>query len=160
MELTAVRMELPEGSNVIIGQSHFIKTVEDLYEVIVGTVPGGKFGLAFNESSGHCLVRSEGNNEELRKAAILNAQAIGAGHVFVILLLNAYPINLLNRIREVPEVCAIFCATGNPVEVIVAQGEHGRGVLGVIDGSSPKGVETAADKSTRKKFLRTLGYKL
>ena len=160
MELTAVRMELPEGSNVILGQSHFIKTVEDLYEAIVGTVPGGKFGLAFNESSGPCLVRSEGNDEELRQAAIRNAQAIGAGHTFVILLRNAYPINLLHRIREVPEVCSIFCATANSVEVIVAQGEQGRGVLGVIDGSSPKGVETAADVAARKAFLRKIGYKL
>lgn len=160
MELTTVRMKLPEGSNVILGQSHFIKTVEDLYEAIVGTVPSVKFGLAFNESSGHCLVRSEGNDKELRQAAIRNAQAIGAGHIFVILLRNAYPINLLNRIREVPEVCSIFCATANPVEVIVAQGEQGRGVLGVIDGSSPKGVETAADVAVRKAFLRTIGYKL
>ena len=160
MELVGVRMELPEGSNVILGQSHFIKTVEDLYEAIVGTVPGGKFGLAFNESSGPCLVRSEGNDEELRQAAIRNAQAIGAGHIFVILLRNAYPINLLDRIREVPEVCSIFCATANPVEVIVAQGEQGRGVLGVMDGSSPKGVETAADVAARKAFLRTIGYKL
>ncbi|MBI1955311.1 MAG: adenosine-specific kinase, partial [Acidobacteria bacterium] len=149
-----------EGSNVILGQSHFIKTVEDLYEAIVGTVPSVKFGLAFNESSGHCLVRSEGNDKELRQAAIRNAQAIGAGHIFVILLRNAYPINLLNRIREVPEVCTIFCATANPVEVIVTQSGQGRGVLGVIDGSSPKGVETAADVAVRKAFLRTLGYKL
>ena len=160
MELVGVRMELPEGSNVILGQSHFIKTVEDLYEAIVGTVPSVKFGLAFNESSGHCLVRSEGNDKELRQAAIRNAQAIGAGHIFVILLRDAYPINLLNRIREVPEVCSIFCATANPVEVIVTQSGQGRGVLGVIDGSSPKGVETAADVVTRKAFLRKIGYKL
>ena len=160
MELITVRVELPEGSNVILGQSHFIKTVEDLYEAIVGTVPSVKFGLAFNESSGHCLVRSEGNDKELRQAAIRNAQAIGAGHTFVILLRNAYPINLLHRIREVPEVCTIFCATANPLEVIVAQGGQGRAVLGVIDGSSPKGVETAADVAVRKAFLRTLGYKL
>ena len=160
MELSAIRMELPEGANIIVGQAHFIKTVEDLYEAIVGTVPGAKFGLAFNESSGHCLVRAEGNDKALRHAAIRNAQAIGAGHIFVILLRNAYPINLLHRIREVPEVCSIFCATANPLEVIVAQGEQGRAVLGVIDGSSPKGVETAADVATRKAFLRTLGYKL
>ena len=160
MELSTVGMELPAGTNIIVGQAHFIKTVEDLYEAIVGTVPGAQFGLAFNESSGHCLVRSEGNDKELRQAAIRNAQAIGAGHAFVILLRNAYPINLLHRIREVPEVCSIFCATANPVEVIVAQGEQGRGVLGVMDGSSPKGVETAADVAARKAFLRTIGYKL
>lgn len=160
MELSEIRMELPEGTNIIVGQAHFIKTVEDLYEAIVGTVPGVKFGLAFNESSGHCLVRAEGNDKALRQAAIRNAQAIGAGHAFVILLRNAYPINLLNRIREVPEVCTIFCATANPLEIIVAQGKQGRAVLGVIDGSSPKGVESAADVTTRKAFLRTLGYKL
>jgi adenosine/AMP kinase len=160
MELSAVRMELPAGSNVIVGQSHFIKTVEDLYEAIVGTVPGAKFGLAFNEASGPCLVRSEGNDEDLRRAAIRNAQAIAAGHVFVILIRDAYPINLLPRIREVQEVCSIFCATANPVEIVVAQSEQGRGVLGVIDGSSPKGVETPADRDARKELLRKFGYKL
>ncbi|MBI4443421.1 MAG: adenosine-specific kinase [Acidobacteria bacterium] len=160
MELSTVRIELPDDSNVIVGQSHFVKTVEDLYEAIVGSVPGAKFGLAFNEASGPCLVRSEGNDEQLRQAAITSAQAIGAGHVFVIFLRNAYPINLLQRIQQVPEVCAIFCATANPLEVIVAQGEHGRGVLGVIDGSSPKGVETPADVAHRKELLRKFGYKL
>lgn len=160
MELSTVGMELPEGTNIIVGQAHFIKTVEDLYEAIVGTVPGAQFGLAFNESSGPCLVRSEGNDEGLRQAAIRNAQAIGAGHVFVVLLRNAYPINLLSRIREVPEVCSIYCATANPVEIVVAQGEQGRGVLGVIDGSSPKGVETPAGIAARKEFLRKIGYKL
>ena len=160
MELSAVRMELPDGSNLIVGQSHFIKTVEDLYEAIVGTVPGAKFGLAFNEASGPCLVRSEGNDEDLRRAAIRNAQAIAAGHVFVILIRDAYPINLLPRIREVQEVCSIFCATANPVEIVVAQSEQGRGVLGVIDGSSPKGVETPADADARKELLRKFGYKL
>ena len=160
MELSTVGMELPEGTNIIVGQAHFIKTVEDLYEAIVGTVPGAQFGLAFNESSGPCLVRSEGNDEGLRQAAIRNAQAIGAGHVFVVLLRNAYPINLLSRIRELPEVCSIYCATANPVEIVVAQGEQGRGVLGVIDGSSPKGVETPADIAARKEFLRKIGYKL
>ena len=160
MELSAVRIEIPEGANVIIGHSHFIKTVEDLYEAIVGTVPGAKFGLAFNEASGPCLVRAEGNDDELRAAAISNAQAVGAGHLFVVLLRNAFPINLLHRIREVPEVCNIFCATANPVELIVAQGAEGRGVLGVIDGSSPKGVETASDVADRKALLRKFGYKL
>ena len=160
MELSTVRIELPEEANVILGQAHFIKTVEDLYEAIVGSVPGVTFGLAFNEASGPCLVRAEGNDEALRQAAIRNAQAIGAGHVFVILMRNAFPINLLHRIREVPEVCSIFCASANPVEVIVGQGEQGRGVLGVIDGSSPKGVETPADMVARKELLRKIGYKL
>jgi adenosine/AMP kinase len=160
MELSAVRIEIPDGANVIIGQSHFIKTVEDLYEAIVNTVPGAKFGLAFNEASGPCLVRSEGNDDELHQAAIRNAQAIAAGHVFVVLIRNAYPINLLTRIRDVPEVCSIYCATANPLQVVVAQGEQGRGVLGVIDGSSPKGVETPADVAARKELLRKFGYKL
>ena len=160
MELSAVRIEIPEGANIIIGQSHFIKTVEDLYEAIVGTVPGAKFGLAFNEASGPCLVRSEGNDDELRQAAIRNAQAAGAGHLFVVLIRNAFPINLLHRIREVPEVCNIFCATANPVELIVAQGGEGCAVLGVIDGSSPKGVEGPDDVAARKALLRKFGYKL
>jgi adenosine/AMP kinase len=159
MELTSVPIQLPEGSNIIIGQSHFIKTVEDLYEAIVGTVPGAKFGLAFNESSGPCLVRQEGNDEQLRQAAVHSAQAIGAGHIFVLLIRNAYPINLLPRIRQVPEICSIFCATANPVQVVVAQSEQGRGVLGVIDGSAPKGVESSADVAARKEFLRKIGYK-
>ena len=160
MDLSAVGIEIPEGANVILGQSHFIKTVEDLYEAIVGTVPGAKFGLAFNEASGPCLTRAEGNDEELRACAIRNAQAVAAGHLFVVLVRNAFPINLLHRIREVPEVCSIFCATANPVEVIVAQGAEGRGVLGVIDGSSPKGVEGADDVAARKALLRQFGYKL
>lgn len=160
MELSTVPIEIPEGANVIIGQAHFIKTAEDLYEAIIGSVPGVKFGLAFNEASGPCLVRVEGNDESLRQTAIRNAQAIGAGHVFVVVVQNAFPINLLHRIRETPEVCSIFCATANPVEVIVAQGERGRGVLGVIDGSWPKGVETPADVTARKELLRKFGYKL
>ena len=160
MELSTVRMELPDGSNLIVGQSHFIKTVEDLYEAVVGTVPGAKFGLAFNEASGPCLVRSEGNDEDLRRAAIRNAQALAAGHIFVILIRDAYPINLLPRIREVQEVCSIFCATANPVEIVVAQSDQGRGVLGVIDGSPPQGVETPADADARKELLRKFGYKL
>ena len=160
MEMRAVRIEIPEGANVIIGQSHFIKTVEDLYEAIVGTVPGAKFGIAFNEASGPCLVRSEANDEALRAAAIRNAQAAGAGHLFVVLIRDAFPINLLHRIREVPEVCSIFCATANPVELIIAKGEQGNGVLGVIDGSSPKGVEGSGDVAARKALLRRFGYKL
>ncbi len=160
MELKSVRMEIPEGANLILGQTHFIKTVEDLYEVMVNTVPGAKFAIAFNEASGPCLVRVEANDDELRKAAITNAQAIGAGHVFVVLLRQAFPVNVLGRIKGCFEVCSIYCATANPVEVIVAQSEQGRGVLGVIDGSSPKGVEGPDDVAKRKEFLRKIGYKL
>ena len=160
MELHSVRMEIPEGANLILGQTHFIKTAEDLYEVIVNTVPGAKFAVAFNEASGPCLVRVEANDEELRRAAIANAQAIGAGHVFAVLLRQAYPINVLSRIKDCFEVCSIYCATANPVEVIVAETTQGRGVLGVVDGSSPKGVEGADDVKHRKEMLRKFGYKL
>jgi adenosine/AMP kinase len=159
MELQNVRMQIPEGANLILGQTHFIKTVEDLYEVLVNTVPGVKFAIAFNEASGPCLVRVEANDEELRKAAVENALAIGAGHVFVVLLRQAYPVNVLGRIKDCFEVCSIFCATSNPVEVIVAQSEQGRGVLGVIDGSWPKGIEGPEDVKHRKEFLRKIGYK-
>ena len=159
MELTTVRLEVPEGGNVILGQSHFIKSVEDLYEPMVNTVPQIKFGIAFNEASGPCLTRVDGNDEALKTLATRNATAIGAGHVFVIALTDGYPINVLGRIREIPEVCSIFSATANPVEVVVAKTEQGRGVLGVIDGSSPKGVETEADANTRREFLRKIGYK-
>jgi uncharacterized protein len=159
LEMKAVRMEFPADANIIVGQSHFIKTVEDLYEAVVGTVPQAKFGLAFNESSGVCLTRSEGNDQALREVAVRNAQALACGHTFVLVLQNAYPINLLNAIRNVPEVCTIFCATANPVEIIVAQSEQGRGVLGVIDGSSPKGVEGPADVTWRHDLLRKIGYK-
>jgi len=160
MELKTVRMEFPEDANIIIGQTHFIKTAEDLYEVMVSAVPGAKFGLAFNEASGPCLVRAEGNDSELKTLAIKNVKAIGAGHVFVIILKDAFPINVLNAIKNCPEVCSIFCATANPVEVIIAQTDLGRGVLGVIDGNSPKGVETDKDIQERKEFLRMIGYKL
>lgn len=160
MELKSVRMEIPSDANLILGQTHFIKTAEDLYEVIVNTVPGAKFAVAFNEASGPCLVRVEANDDELRRAAIANAQAIGAGHVFVVLIRQAYPINVLGRIKDCFEVCSIYCATANPVEVIVAQTEQGRGVLGVVDGSSPKGVEGPGDAKHRKEFLRKIGYKL
>jgi adenosine/AMP kinase len=160
MELETVRMEIPEGANLILGQAHFIKTAEDLYEALVNTVPGVKFGLAFNEASGPCLVRVEANDEELRRAAIANAQAIGAGHVFVVQLRQAYPINVLGRIKDCFEVCGIYCATANPVEVIVGRSGQGRGVLGVIDGSSPKGVEGPEDAKHRKEFVRKIGYKL
>ena len=159
LELQSVRMAFPADTNIIIGQSHFIKTVEDLYEAMVTTVPQARFGLAFNESSGPCLTRAEGNDEELRSAAVKNAQALGAGHVFVLLLRNAYPLNVLHVVRNAPEVCSVYCATANPVEVIVARSEQGGGVLGVIDGSSPKGVEGPADVTARHEFLRKIGYK-
>jgi adenosine/AMP kinase len=159
LEMRSVRMEVPADTNIIVGQSHFIKTVEDLYEAVTTTVPQAKFGLAFNESSGACLTRSEGNDQTLREAAVRNAQALACGHTFVLLLQNAYPINVLNTIRNVPEVCSIFCATANAVEMIVAQTEQGCGVLGVIDGSSPKGVESQPDIAWRHDLLRKIGYK-
>jgi adenosine/AMP kinase len=152
-------MQFPADANIVIGQSHFIKTVEDLYEVIATTVPQAKFGLAFNESSGACLTRSEGNDASLKEIAVRNAQALAAGHVFVLVIQNAYPINVLNAIKDVPEVCTIFCATANPLEVVLAQSEQGRGVLGVIDGSSPKGVEGENDVAWRHDLLRKIGYK-
>ncbi len=159
LNLESVRLELPADGNIVVGHSHFIKTVEDLYEAVVTTVPQAKFGVAFNEASGPCLVRVEGNDESLKACAIKNAMAVGAGHLFVLVLRDAYPINLLPRIREVAEVCTIFCATANPVEMIVARSEQGRGVLGVIDGSSPKDVESPADAQWRQEFLRKIGYK-
>jgi len=159
LEIKTVAMEFPADANIIVGQSHFIKTVEDLYEAMSTTAPQAKFGLAFNESSGACLTRSEGNDQALRDCAVRNAQALGAGHTFVLVMQNAYPINVLNAIRNVPEVCAIFCATANPVQIIVAESEQGRGVLGVIDGSSPKGIEGQADVAWRHDLLRKIGYK-
>src|ERR1022692_1702742 len=159
LEIKAVPMEFPADANIIVGQSHFIKTVEDLYEAVATTVPQAKFGLAFNESSGACLTRSEGNDQTLRDIAVSNVQALGCGHSFVLVLQNAYPINVMNAIRNVPEVCSIFCATANPVEVVVAQSEQGSGVLGVIDGSMPKGVEGVEDAEKRRGFLRMIGYK-
>ena len=159
MELVTVALDIPENANVIFGQSHFIKTVEDLYEAIVGTVPQAKFGIAFCEASGASLIRADGNDEALKAAAIANASAVGAGHTFVICLRDAYPINLLGRIKEVPEVVGLFCATANPVEVIVAQSAQGRGVLGVIDGNSPKGLEGPQDVEWRHDLLRKFGYK-
>ncbi len=159
MELKSVRLEIPEGGNIILGQSHFIKTVEDLYEALVNTVPQMKFGIAFNEASGPCLTRVDGNDDALQALAARNATALSAGHIFVIAMREGYPINVLGRIKEVPEVCSIFCATANPVEVIVADSEQGRGVLGVIDGTPPKGVETADDAKKRREFLRMIGYK-
>lgn len=161
MELKTVKIEKPEGMNMILGQTHFIKSVEDIHEAMVNSVPGIKFGLAFCESSGPCLVRSSGTDEELVRLAEKNALALGAGHAFIVLLGEGfYPINVLNAIKMVPEVCRIFCATANPVEVIVAETEQGRGILGVVDGLSPKGIEAEKDVEERKGLLRALGYKL
>lgn len=159
MELLTVRMTIPEGTNLILGQTHFIKTVEDLYEALVTSSPTLKFGIAFNEASGACLTRVDGNDDELKKVAAANAQALGAGHTFVVLLRDGYPINVLNRVKDVQEVCRVFCATANPLEVIVARTDQGRGVLGVIDGASPKGVEGEADVEWRRGLLRKIGYK-
>jgi adenosine/AMP kinase len=159
MELTAVPLVFPSDCNVIVGQSHFIKTVEDLAEIVATTVPTARFGLAFCEASGPCLVRTEGNNLELTAIAATQAMAVGAGHAFFLVLRGAYPINVLPAIKQCQEVCRIFCATANPVQVLVATTEQGRGVVGVVDGSSPTGVEDAAAKAQRQAFLRTLGYK-
>ena len=159
MELKFVRLEIPENANIIVGQSHFIKTVEDIYEAIVNTVPQMKFGIAFNEASGPCLTRVDGNDDELKALATRNATAVGAGHLFTIAMREGYPINITNIVQMTPEVCTIFCATANPVEVIVAETEQGRGVLGVVDGSSPKGIESEADAQNRRDFLRKIGYK-
>ncbi len=159
MELIIIKIDAPPETNLIIGQTHFIKSVEDLYETLITSVPGIKFGLAFCEASGNCLVRSDGNDEALKKAAEVNTLSIGAGHSFLIFMRNAFPINVLNSIKNMQEVCGIFCATANPVEVIIAETEQGRGILGVIDGESPKGIETAEDAADRKKFLRSIGYK-
>ena len=159
MELHVVPVDKPDDLNVVIGQSHFIKTVEDLYEAVVGTVPAAKFGLAFNEASGPCLTRFDGNDDELKQIAVRNAQAIGAGHTFVMIIRNAYPINLLKAIRNVDEVCSIFCATANPIEIIVGRTAQGRGIIGVVDGSSPKGVEGDSEIAARKEMLRKFGYK-
>jgi adenosine/AMP kinase len=160
METHVIRMDIPAEANLILGHAHFIKTAEDLYEVVVNTVPGAKFAVAFCEASGPCLIRVESNDEELRRAAVANAEAIGAGHTFVLLIRQAYPINLLGRVRDCFEVCSIHCATANPVEVIVAQTAQGRAVLGVVDGSSPKGVERPEDAKWRHEFVRKIGYKL
>lgn len=159
MQLETVRLTIPENGNIILGQSHFIKTVEDIYEAIVNTSAHIQFGVAFNEASGDCLTRFDGNDEALRQNAIDNVTAIGAGHAFVVSMRNGFPINVLGRIQQVPEMLGIYCATANPVEVIVAQTEQGRGILGVIDGSSPKGVETEAHVKARIELLQKFGYK-
>ena len=154
-------MELrkPADANIIVGQTHFIKTAEDIYEALVNSVPGIKFGIAFCEASADRLIRVEGNDEELRAAAVDNAQRIAAGHTFVVVLSQAYPINVLGAIKAVPEVCGIFCATANEAEVLVAQTERGRGIIGVVDGQTPLGVETDEDAKKRREFLRHIGYK-
>lgn len=160
MELRTVAIENPESLNVIIGQTHFLKSAEDLYEALVNSVPGIKFGLAFCEASGPCLIRVEGNDDNLKDLAIKNAQRIGAGHTFIIFLKEAHPLNLLRAIKNVPEVCNIFCATTNPVDVVIAENDRGRGILGVIDGEKSKGVEAEKDVKWRREFLRKIGYKL
>ena len=159
MEFKNVKMETPEGANIIVGQTHFIKSVEDLYEVMVGTVPNARFGIAFCEASCDRLVRKDGNDKEMIEVAVRNASSIAAGHTFVIVMKDAFPINVLNAIKNCPEVCSIFCATANPVEVVIAETELGRGIMGVIDGFIPKGVEDGQDIRNRKALLRKLDYK-
>ncbi|HUY30651.1 MAG TPA: adenosine-specific kinase [Acidimicrobiales bacterium] len=160
MELSMVPIEKPEGMNVILGQAHFVKTVEDIHEALAGASPQLQYGVAFCEASGPCLIRRSGNAKDLVELAALNAETVGAGHVFVVLLRDGYPVNVLNAIKQVPEVCTIFCATANPVEVVVAQTDLGRGVMGVVDGMPPAGIETDKDEADRKALLRTMGYKL
>ncbi|HET9722890.1 MAG TPA: adenosine-specific kinase [Actinomycetota bacterium] len=160
MDISTVAFDKPEDLNVILGQSHFIKTVEDLHETLVGSAPGLRFGLAFCEASGPCLIRWSGNDQELIDVAVRNAEAIGAGHSFVIALRDGFPINVLNAVKAVPEVCRIFCATANPLEVVVGRSDLGRAILGVVDGSPPLGVETEVDVTERKAMLRRFGYKL
>lgn len=159
MELKSVAITLSDGCNLILGQSHFIKTIEDLYEIMVATSAQVKFGIAFCEASGACLIRAVGNDLTLQNAAVENAEAIAAGHSFIILLREAYPINFLNAIKQCPEVCTIYCATANPVEVIVAETAQGRGILGVVDGFSPERVERSEDVRARQELLRHIGYK-
>jgi adenosine/AMP kinase len=160
MLLKIIKMNIPEGSNLILGQSHFIKTAEDLYEAIAGTAPGAKFGIAFSEASGDCLIRLEGNDIDLMDAAKKNSIELGCGHTFVVLLKGAFPINVLNAIKGIQEVCSIFCATANPLEAVVAETDLGRGIIGVIDGFPPKGVEDASKVEERRQLLRRFGYKL
>jgi adenosine/AMP kinase len=160
LEFKTVMVKAPEGCNVILGMAHFIKTVEDLYEALVNAVPGIKFGIGFCESSGPCLVRHEGNDEDLRRLAAKKALEIACGHSFLVFLKNAYPINVLDKIKQVPEVCSVYAATSNPLEVIIAETELGRGIVGVVDGLKSKGTEAEEDRRARKEFLRTIGYKL
>jgi len=160
VELSSIQIEKPDDLNVIIGQAHFIKAIEDLHEAMACAAPQLRFGIAFCEASGPCLIRRSGNDEDLTELAARNAESIGAGHLFVIFLREGYPVNVLNALKQVPEVCTVFCATANPVEVLVAQTDLGRGVIGVVDGTPPSGIETAADESDRKQLLRRMGYKL
>jgi adenosine/AMP kinase len=160
MLLKIIKMNIPEGSNLILGQSHFIKTAEDLYEAIAGTAPCAKFGIAFSEASGDCLIRLEGNDIDLMDAAKKNSIELGCGHTFVVLLKDAFPINVLNAIKGIQEVCCIFCATANPLEAVVAETDLGRGIIGVIDGFPPKGVEDPSKVEERRQLLRRFGYKL
>ncbi|MDY7031712.1 MAG: adenosine-specific kinase [Thermodesulfobacteriota bacterium] len=159
MDLKNVKIEVPEGCNMILGQSHFIKTAEDLYELMVGTVPSAKFGIAFSEASGPCLIRTEGNEESCIQLASEICGKIDCGHAFTIVIKDAYPINVLNAVKMCQEVCSLYCATANPVEVIVMETEQGRGIMGVIDGFKSKGIEGESEKSARKEFLRKIGYK-
>lgn len=159
MEMKVVSLAIPQDGNIIVGQTHFIKTAEDLYEILATSCPHAKFGIAFCEASGPCLIRVEGNDDALKKCAAENAMTVGAGHTFVIVLQNAFPINVLNAVKSCPEVCRIYCATANPVEVVIAETDQGRGILGVIDGYSPKGVEGEAEVQARRQFLRKIGYK-
>jgi len=159
IETDLVKVDVPDGTNVVIGQSHFIKTVEDIYESLVSSVPGIRFGLAFCEASGPRLVRCESTDEELNNLAVKNALAIGAGHSFILFIRGAFPFNILNALKNLQEVCQIFCATANPVQLIIAKSDQGRGILGVIDGSSPLGVESSTDVQARRAFLRKIGYK-
>jgi len=158
MDLTAVSLEIPAEGNLVVGQSHFIKTTEDLAE-IAAMVPGAKFGVAFCEASGPCLIRVDGNDPDLIAIATRNAERVAAGHTFFLALRGAFPITLLNAVKSCPEVCTIHCATGNPAQAIVAQTEQGRGIVGIIDGASPKGTEDAAARDKRKELLRAIGYK-
>ncbi len=160
MNLLTITVEKPDAANFILGQSHFIKTVEDLHEAIVGTAPQMRFGIAFCESSGPALVRRSGNDDTLVELATRNALAVGAGHSFFVFMENGFPVNVLNAIKAVPEVCTIYCATANPVEVVVAESGQGRAILGVVDGCSPTGVEGEQDVLARLRFLREIGYKL
>ncbi len=159
MNLVTVSIKVPEGLNLVIGQAHFIKTIEDLYEVLISSSPSIKFGVAFCESSGPALIRYDGNDKELQDIAVNFAKEISAGHIFVITLRDTFPINILNRVKMVEEVASIFCATANPVEVIIAETQQGRGVLGVIDGAKSHGVESEKDRRERHEFLRRIGYK-
>jgi len=159
METRLVKLEFPDQTNIIVGHTHFIKTVQDLYEIMVSSVPGAEFGLAFCEASGPCLVRTDGNADDLMESAVKNALAVGAGHTFYMVMRKAYPINVLNAVKACQEVCTIFCATANPVEVVVAVSGQGNGILGVIDGFAPKGVENAQDKAERIGMMQRFGYK-